>query len=77
MEVWANLVGAVFLESVALGTTGLEQVRTLGVGALLGGGEGMLVIRSTYPDRINKHTFSETHCDKVDYVVVEKRCAEV
>lgn len=40
-------------------------------------GGGMLVIRSTYPHRINKHTFRETHCIKVDYVVVEERCAEV
>lgn len=34
VEVWANFVGAALLESVALGTTSLEQVCTLGVGAL-------------------------------------------
>lgn len=34
VEVRANLVGATCLEGVALGTTGFEQIRTLGVRAL-------------------------------------------
>lgn len=48
VEVRANLVGAALLESVALGATGLEQVRTLGVGALW---RDVSAIRSTYPHR--------------------------